>query len=63
MVKLLPSGPSSVPMIRAKDAALQLHRNAAADPEEQNLIVSVRVLTVLVTTSPAVTPAIDDFGV
>jgi len=50
-------------MIRARGTALQRHHDAATNPEGQNLIVDEGAFTAPFATSPAVTPAIDDFGV
>ena len=63
MVRLLPSGPDPVPMMKSKGSILRSIRCSTSDPEGQSLTVGIRLDARMITPPPIVAPTIDDFGV
>ncbi len=63
MVKLLPSGPHPVPMIKTGHATLRSQVVATSNPEGRNLIDSIWLNPELVTLPPSVALTNDGFGV
>lgn len=63
MVRMLPSGPDPLPMIKPTPSTLRLKDEGSFDPEGQDLIVGKRLNALSDSPSPAVTLAVDDFDV